>query len=234
MDNLVVYYINLDNRQDKDIAAKNQLVKTSFPFQRISAIKYSEVVDSEIPYKYFRLVSAVKKSHIKACVAFLESNYEMALILEDDFKLDLPNFRNELLSACNLMKMRRINFLQLGHLSYVESVPSTSIFGATVRHVAEFGFTFLSFLRFPFSPIVTNHIRWGAQAYLIDRQAGLSLVNLVNTQSKSPIDNELRSLCRMKGNEENSFRMARMKKNLIRQNLAFSSDTQGVVGKSPN
>jgi len=57
MSNLVIYYINLDNRQDKEFAAKNQLAKTSFPFQRINAIKFTEEVDSEIPYKYFRLIS---------------------------------------------------------------------------------------------------------------------------------------------------------------------------------
>ena len=228
-DNLVVFYINLDGREDKNIVAKNQLQSTSLPFQRISAVNYTEISDSKIPYKYFRLVSAVKKSHIKACREFMDTSYPMALILEDDFKLDLLNFRADLDEVSRLMQKKGINFLQVGHLTYIESAPKNSIFETHMRRLFEYAYRSVYFLRFPLSPIMPRQIRWGAQAYIVDRKGAFSLINLLNTENQAPIDVELRNLSKIDLSHENYFSMASLKKNLIRQNLLFKSDTQGVV-----
>ena len=229
MGNLILYYINLDNRQDKNLAAVNQLTKTEFPFQRINAVKFTEVFDSEIPYKYFRLVSAVKKSHIKACKSFLESNYEMALILEDDFMLDLPKFQGEIERACQIMRRKSINFLQLGHLTFMESGSPSSKVGGKLRRLFENLYQIYMSLRYPFSPVLSRRIRWGAQAYLVDKTGAKSLISLLNVDNPAPIDRELMTLSKIRTDQENYFSMASMKKNLIRQNLVFKSDTQGVV-----
>jgi GR25 family glycosyltransferase involved in LPS biosynthesis len=230
----MIFYINLDSREDKNLAAISQLKSTIFPFQRIRAIEYSEICEVKIPYKYFRLVSAVKKSHIKACHDFLDSNFDFALILEDDFKLPQPNFNVEIEKVCRLMKKKKLDFLQLGHLTYIESSPKNSIIDYYTRHLFENGFRFVTFLRHPFTPIVENHIRWGAQAYLINRKAGESLISLIDPDSEAPIDKELRRLSDMRKEEEFSFTVARLKKNMIKQNFVFSSDTQGVVGRLPD
>jgi len=232
--NLVIFYINLDSRKEKNLVAINQLESTLFPFQRISAVKYTEISESKILYKYFRLVSAVKKSHIKACREFVAGNYDLALILEDDFKLHQTNFQVEIEEACRLLQENKLDFLQLGHLTYIENSPKNSIFVYYMRHLIEYGFRFITFLRHPFTPIVVNHIRWGAQAYLINRKAGKSLINLLDTESEAPIDKELRRLSHMSHAEMHAFSVARLKKNMIKQNLEFSSDTQGVVGRLPD
>jgi len=229
MDNLGIYFINLDHRQDKNRAAVNQLTKTEFPFQRIDAVKFTEVFDSEIPYKYFRLVSAVKKSHIKACKSFLESKYEMALILEDDFMLDLPKFRGEIERVCQIMRRKGINFLQLGHLTFVESGSPSSNVRSKSRRLFESLYQIYMSLRYPFSPVLNRRIRWGAQAYLVDKTGATSLIGLLNVDNPAPIDRELMTLSKIGTDHENYFSMASLKKNLIRQNLEFKSDTQGVV-----
>jgi len=234
LNNLIIFYINLDSREDKNLVAINQLESTTFPFQRISAVKYTEINESKIAYKYFRLVSAVKESHMKAYREFVSGNYDLALILEDDFKLHQTKFQVEIEEAFHLMQEKKIDFLQLGHLTYIENSPKNSILGCYVRYLIEYGFRFVTFLRHPFTPIVVNHIRWGAQAYLINKRAGQSLINLLDTESEAPIDKELRRLSNMSNAEVNAFSVARLKKNMIKQNLIFSSDTQGVVGRFPD
>jgi hypothetical protein len=76
---------------------------------------------------------------------------------------------------------------------------------------------------------VPKQIRWGAQAYIIDRHAAKSLLNLVDVFSQKPIEVEFKQLCLINEGEENYLNIARMKRNIIRQNLCFSSDIQGVV-----
>jgi GR25 family glycosyltransferase involved in LPS biosynthesis len=224
-----VYYINLKNRLDRNTAARNQLTLIPYPFHRINAVKFTEMSAELIPYKYFRIISAVKKSHMNSYQKFLASQYDYALILEDDFQIDLLNFSSEIDSACDLMKSNAINFLQVGHLSYIESGPSSSKNELFARKIFERLLRFVDFVRFPSTPFVPKQIRWGAQAYIIDRHAAKSLLNLVDVFSQKPIEVEFKQLCLINEGEENYLNIARMKRNIIRQNLCFSSDIQGVV-----
>jgi GR25 family glycosyltransferase involved in LPS biosynthesis len=228
MDNLGIYFINLENRTDKENSAVNQLSQTGIPFERVKAVTDEEIDASAISYRYFRLVSAVKKSHMKACSSFLESNYEIALILEDDFILDPINLASDLEKCINSMQKRGIHFLQVGFLGY-DQIVAQSFFERIMRTILERIYNTYHDLLYPRTNLVMGSIRWGAQAYLIDRRGASGLVKLIDVGSKDAIDTELRKLVKVSKSDLSFISVGRVKKNLIRQNLFFDSDTQGIV-----
>lgn len=72
----IVYYINLDNRNDRKKHILNQLKEMNYPEERINRI-------NAIKHEFGGL--GCTRSHIKALETFLSSNEEICIIFEDDF-----------------------------------------------------------------------------------------------------------------------------------------------------
>jgi GR25 family glycosyltransferase involved in LPS biosynthesis len=227
MKNLGIYYINLDARADKDKAARDQLSTLSIPFKRIRAVPDTEISSPRVEYRYSHLISAVKQSHVNACLEFMKSKNDFALILEDDFKLDLIKFEETISEVINSMKHKTINFLQIGYLEYNDTKSGTHL-ERIARILLEKLYRFYFFAKYPFSDLVPRNIRWGAQAYLIDKRGAEYLVNLIDVFNQNPMDLELRLISKNSKANIDFFRMARLKCNLIPQNSNFKSDIQGV------
>jgi len=227
MKNLGIYYINLDARADKDKAARDQLSTLSIPFKRIRAVPDKEISSPRVDYRYSHLISAVKQSHVNACLEFLESKNDFALILEDDFKLDLSKFEENISDIIDSMKHKTINFLQIGYLEFNDTKSGTHL-ERIARILLEKLFRFYFFVKNPLSDVVPRNIRWGAQAYLIDKRGAECLVNLIDIYHQNPMDLELRIISKNSEANENYFRMARLKRNLVPQDSNFKSDIQGV------
>jgi GR25 family glycosyltransferase involved in LPS biosynthesis len=227
MKNLGIYYINLDARADKDKAARDQLSTLSIPFKRIRAVPDTEISSPRVEYRYSHLISAVKQSHVNACLEFMKSKNDLALILEDDFKLDLSKFEENISDVIDSMKHKSLNFLQIGYLEYNDTKSGTYL-ERIARILLEKLLRFYFFVKHPFSDVVPRNIRWGAQAYLIDKRGAESLVNSIDILNQNPMDLELRIISKKSEANENFFRMARLKRNLVPQNSNFKSDIQGV------
>jgi len=225
---VIIYYINLESRMDKNEHAVNLLSTQSIPYIRIPATSYTDVASSAGDYLYKKITTAVKTSHIRACEAFLAGNYEFALILEDDFNFNVNIFRTSIERHINLMTRCEINYLQLGYLGFGDARQKMSKLKKFLFGVFEFSYSVSSLIQNPFSPVVFNSIRWGAQAYLVDRLGATVVVETVDKFNKDPIDLVYRKMARIKPSTSGSMRMARLKKNMIKQNLYFKSDSQNV------
>ncbi|MGY5848627.1 glycosyltransferase family 25 protein [Salegentibacter sp. HM20] len=95
--NAVIYIVNLDRAKERRDSVEKELRKTNLPFQFISAVDKTTVAN----YKY-KIRNQYKRplitteiacylSHLKVKKLFLKSNYDYAIILEDDVEL-LANF----------------------------------------------------------------------------------------------------------------------------------------------
>jgi len=228
MDNLGIFFINLEARVDKKASAIEQLSQCGIPFERVRAVTDNDLATSDIEYRYFRLISAVKRSHLKACLSFLSSNYDFALILEDDFTLDPVHLASELNRCISSMNENGLHFLQVGYLGF-DQIETRSYFEKKARYLFEQAYLAYSHLRSFRSNIIVGRIRWGAQAYLIDRKGAENLIKLIDVTSRLPYDAELRRLARVSKSDCNHILAGRLKKNLIQQVLTYRSDIQGVV-----
>jgi GR25 family glycosyltransferase involved in LPS biosynthesis len=224
---VIIYYINLNNRVDKNLEAIKQLSGLKLPFKRISAVADSDISLSNIEYDYFRLVSAVKQSHINACLEFLRSGFDYALVLEDDFIIDSNHFDHTLSEIILKITRHKVNFLQIGYLGFDE-IPSRNCFELFARYSFERIYTLCTFMRNPFSTLVLGSVRWGAQAYLVDKFAAEYLFDAIDILGTKPMDLELKELAKNGRKNANHLRMARLKMNLVHQNAKFKSDVQGV------
>jgi glycosyl transferase family 25 len=99
--NLIIYLINLDFSPTRLEYMLPKIQALPFPFQRISAIDGKTLSKTEIEEKfdlrgYYKFMGKFEPigafgcslSHIKTWETFLQSNYEFALILEDDVDFD--------------------------------------------------------------------------------------------------------------------------------------------------
>lgn len=127
MNNIKYYYINLDNRPDRNDHIINQFKKYNITnYSRIAA--YKEINRPAI---------GCTLSHINTIQQFIDSNYEYCIILEDDFKFILTpeqysnmlnlafNIKNEwniILLSGNVLKSKIYN----EYLKYCLNVQTTS------------------------------------------------------------------------------------------------------------
>jgi GR25 family glycosyltransferase involved in LPS biosynthesis len=224
--NLIIYYINLDERRDKKNHAEALLLGQSFPFRRVPAISYLDLNNLTSFYLYKKITTAVKASHLRACENLLSSDHEFALILEDDFNFRIDRIEKEVKYAVSEMTRKNINFLQMGYLKFGEARKDLSVIKKLAFTAFELSFTLYSYVRNPFSSMVLSNIRWGAQAYLIDRIGAKELTEKLDKYNEDPIDLAFRKLS--KDQPINSINMARLKRNIIWQNQTFKSDSQNI------
>jgi GR25 family glycosyltransferase involved in LPS biosynthesis len=223
---LIIFYINLDGRKDKNDHAEALLSGQPFSFTRVPAISYLDLNDLNSFSLYRKITTAVKASHLRACENLLSSEYEFALILEDDFKFRSERIEKNLKFAVSKMKKKHINFLQIGFLKFGEARKNLPLLKKLFFAILELSLFIFIYVRNPFSFVVRRDIRWGAQAYLIDRLAAKELLEKLDKYNKDPVDLAYRKLS--KGQPVNSINMARLKRNLIWQNQTFRSDSQNI------
>jgi hypothetical protein len=82
----IVYYINLDHRQDRNTELLGELAKTDISPQKINRV--SGVYKKEQGHLGCSL------SHIKCIEAFIESGKDSCLVLEDDFEFAFDAYRS--------------------------------------------------------------------------------------------------------------------------------------------
>jgi GR25 family glycosyltransferase involved in LPS biosynthesis len=106
----IIYWINLERSEDRRKNMSNILDKINIHNERINAFDGKSLSDEQV---YSRFENYNIKSHTKiefACLLshletirkFSESNYEIALIFEDDLSLEYVKFWKK--SICNIIK----------------------------------------------------------------------------------------------------------------------------------
>lgn len=218
------FLINLNNRGDRLAEATSQFNKLPFSVDRVSAIYSSEVESEELFVPGG--VAATWRSHQKAMRAHLESDFEYAMILEDDLIVnrDLRKILNRILA------MGDFDLVQFGYLNpsflkrifrYLIGVRDLSL-KMICRVESKTKWAFLNRLvvreqkNIPWG-LVLNDIQAGAQSYLVSRkfsQAG----QFMNNPSFLSADGMLMAL-----SETRSFKVARTRRNFISQSNSASS-----------
>lgn len=106
VNNVFIYIINLDKATERRQSIAKELKKTDIPFEFISAINKNTIntISHRVSNKYKRELIPAEiacfLSHIKVKERFLKSDYDFAIILEDDVVL-LPDFDVQIKKVIN-------------------------------------------------------------------------------------------------------------------------------------
>ncbi len=219
-----IFLINLDERKDRLESSTQKMKEAGLEFTRIPAISYSEVEKSMF---LTAPVLACWKSHLKTYSTLIASDFDYALVLEDDFSIYNPKKFGNFLTHLDLEKydLLQLGFLLPGFLNrlrwlYEElekllfstlgllsiSIGLKSLTGRL--RVAEARSASVKFTQSSFFP--------GTHAYLISREMALALTNLDSSQLSA--DEFFIALSKMR-----SFRMSRFWRSLITQNNSAPS-----------
>ena len=227
-----VFLINLDDREDRLESSTRQLQELKLQFTRVSAVSAKSVEESAF---LTAPVLACWKSHLKAYSILIDSEFEYALVLEDDFLINNPMKFSKLLGSLDLEKydllqlgfllpgfftrirwffeeLEKLVFYFLGFVSKTIGIKSLSQrLRINEARSASLGFTQSSFLP-------------GTHTYLINRKMASNLISLDSPQFSA--DEFFISLSKMR-----SFKMARFWRSLVTQsNSTPSIDNRFVIG----
>jgi hypothetical protein len=227
---MLAYIINLESRKDRWSSALAQAELLGIPICRIQAIKTADLSQTECEYAAPG-VAATWLSHRKAALEFLKSDYEYALILEDDFCLSRPLE----IPGIDWLRKNDIDFLQIGflHVTKWESIDILfiNIRDSVLRFIKFLGYfskhfnskfsSRLLIRELPTSPfqLVPTDIRPGGHCYLISRSFAQSMQSL-NDPIIFSADELFVSVSKMR-----AFNMMRFKKSEVSQTNSPSSVT---------
>ena len=103
---VIIYIINLDTAIDRRKSVEKELKKTTIPYQFVSAVNKHTIsnVNYEVKNKYKRPLIPAEigcfLSHVKIKELFLKTDYDFAIILEDDIEL-LEDFDTQIKKVVN-------------------------------------------------------------------------------------------------------------------------------------
>ena len=221
------FLINLDNREDRLAEAASQFHKIPFQVDRVSAILASDI-ESKEPFVPGG-VAATWRSHQKAMRAHLDSSFEFAIILEDDFvvNFDIQKVLNKILTIgdfdlvqfgyLNTSFLRRFfryligcRDLLLKIICKIASVTNWNILNKLIVREQK---------NIPFG-IVLNDIQAGGQSYLVSRKFS-EASQFMNNPSFLSADGMLMAL-----SETRTFKVGRTRRNYFSQSDSVSSVQQ--------
>ena len=225
----LVLAINLARREDRRTLLMSSFGAIGIKPNFISAVDGSDVSVQSMP-GLSNAEIGVWHSQILAMKDFLKTDFEFALILEDD-AFPGPKFSNiKLLELTSLARGKGIDLLQVGFIEHLYGrfrprgfLDSLQIFKQRRKVRASN----------PRATYVANEFRAGAHAYLISRRAAKILVNLVPKPPLMAFDSYLEHLARQ-GGRNTGLQISRLDKSLIsQQSRKFSwshvdSDVSGL------
>ena len=219
-----IFLINLDDRSDRLESSTKQLKAAGLQFTRIPAVSFTEVEGSMF---LTAPVLACWKSHLKTYSALIASDFDYALVLEDDFSIYRTKKFSKFLSDLEIGKydLLQIGFLLPGLLNRLRWVyeeleklffHTLGLFSKSVGlksfskrlRIAEATSASLKFTQSSFMP--------GKHAYLVSRTMALTLADLDSPHFSA--DEFLIALSKMR-----SFRMSRFWRSLITQSNSAPS-----------
>lgn len=176
---IISYIINLDSSKERYDYVKDSIMSLGFPLERISAVNGSDLSEEEInsvldakSYKsYLRRLPkkgtiGCSLSHIKTWEKFLESNYEFAIIFEDDVSFDANKLRIAIQELIENHHLWDINIFEIFHRGLPLTVKQFNNSNKLVVYLTE-----------------VSH----SGAYIINRKAARNLYNK-SLPIKMPID----------------------------------------------
>ena len=228
-----LFLINLDDRRDRLDSSTKQMEELRLQFTRVSAVSAKSV---EASVFLTAPVLACWKSHLKAYSMLIDSDFEYALILEDDFLINNPKKFVRLLESIDLEKC---DLLQLGFLLPGFFIRIRWIFEELEKLI----FSLLGFVsktvgirsvsqRLRVNEARSASIRFtqssflpGTHAYLINREMASILISVDSPQLSA--DEFFISLSKMR-----SYRISRIWRSLVKQsNSTPSINSRFVIGR---
>lgn len=172
MDDLIIYYINLDKDIERNSNMKNMLDKLNIKYERIQGINGSDI---NIKKKYKILYNTpclmsrgqygCYLSHIKCYEKFIKSNYKYLIILEDDTILN-DNFKNSitnLFDNYNKLLKEKIDFIYLSRSNIIKEQ-----YKVNIKYFND---------DFIYSPEIFGY---GFHSYFLTKNGSKKLLNIIN------------------------------------------------------
>ncbi len=225
-----IFLINLDDRTDRLESSTKQLKAMGLQFTRIPAVSFTEVAMSVF---LTAPVLACWKSHLKTYSALIASDFDYALVLEDDFLIVKPKKFSRLLQSRQIEKhdLMQIGFLLPGMLNRLRWCfeELEKVFFYTFGHLSK-SIGLKSFLpRLRIAEANNSSLRYtqssflpGTHAYLINKKMAAALIELDSSHLSA--DEFFIALSKMR-----SFRMARVRRSLITQSNSAPSINERFV-----
>ena len=233
-----VYLINLDSRPDRLTSATAQLQDLGINFERIPAISPGQDFSELFPF-VTPGVAAIWLSHMKALSAFLATEEEFALILEDDFEIKVKGEKfYEILSTSKDQDFLQIGFLVTNAIDSLQFLFNNikDLFFKILNRFSKTSLPYSQFFRSKYlvydqdeAPIilVKHNVRAGAHAYVLNRDFAQVLLKL-NKPLVFSADQFYISLAAMR-----SFKMARVRKSIVSQSSSQSSIQNRFTSQKP-
>ena len=231
---LGIFAINLDSRPDRWESVLNQERQHQWKILRVVATTPAEIMSDGNDFTT-KEVQACWNSHMKSMKQFLETEYEYALILEDDFVASHVDLEKLILQ----IEKSEIDFLQIGYLITSPGMAlhqrGFNILDLLLKAITKIRFTFIEKyykkkitiqeqLGVPVS-IVMNDVLPGAHAYIVSRRFAIKILKL-NHPVFLATDNFFMALSFMK-----TFRMGRMRKSKVAQSNSKTSIKSRFISK---
>jgi GR25 family glycosyltransferase involved in LPS biosynthesis len=210
---VVIYYINLERRQDRNDVMVKTFQEVDICGRRINAIDSDCIKDDE---KMFLPPPEVAcwLSHRKAIQTFVEeSSSIVCLILEDDVEFDpTVNWKSFLNNASRFIVENRFDLLQIGHLSarYRFRLSPSRLY----EYYLHFRYRYRS-ISSPLGTIRMNEFRVGAHAYMLSKEGAKKLLG-ANVPPIFPADGFYAFLAEVQDGRD-IFRVGRLQESLINQ-----------------
>jgi GR25 family glycosyltransferase involved in LPS biosynthesis len=164
IDDIPIYYINLDRSKDRDKLINKQFDKYNITnFTRISAIDGKELDIDNVRKEYKlhpllnKYTTACTLSHIKAVKQAYDDGCDIALIMEDDCNFDYLKYKSQSIKKL-LTTNPTYDIFQLGYCMNIFKISS----------------------RFSSNNTVSKGHQWGTICYAITKKGMENIINLSN------------------------------------------------------
>jgi GR25 family glycosyltransferase involved in LPS biosynthesis len=162
----IIYWINLDRSSTRRQYMENMLKNINVKNERISAIDGKNLsIDDFNKFLVFKNQNytnyeyACLVSHLKTILTFSQSNYNYALIFEDDVSLDFSEYWNKSISDIISNAPKDWGILMMGHNTHYNLTENYTEFNKNL------------------------HL-WGAFSYIINKKAAVDFINSIYKNNK--------------------------------------------------
>jgi GR25 family glycosyltransferase involved in LPS biosynthesis len=210
---MLIYYINLDRRQDRNLRIERELNARELRHVRISACDGQSETALDTRFLTTGEV-ACWQSHQNVYATICAATEDFALVLEDDAELPEAGFSRELLEKISSdMKAEHIDILQLG---FLETLYSFRNIAATVKSLEDLKNRRMRRLSALNRNIVVGDFRSGTHAYVVSRRAAAALLD-TNMPTARAADDFLGDLASGFRSGRHEIKIARLNRSLVGQ-----------------
>ena len=222
-----VMLINLDSRPDRLIQSQIEADNFNFSFLRIPAVDISDIGQNQADF-LSKPARACLKSHLKCYQELINSDFDFALVLEDDFKIKSGKKFKKVVTTPTWVDFDLIQlgflYMDMWHRVDILLKLTKNFVFEKIQQFSNHGYTSrlqskLEVKKRMLVPrgFIVDDLRAGSHAYLISRNMARQILDM-SESVYLPIDSFLGTL-----QYTSSFKLIRSKRSLVQQRKSLSN-----------